>query len=369
MKFRCVKNNLEKISQGAENFLGKDLDLKVLSCVLLECKDNFLKIEATNIETSFYAEIPVLMEKEGKVAVDGEVFYKTINALKDEDVLLEAKDNILKIKSKNSEIKINTLNNEDFPTILKLKDQDEKDLEQKFKINSKDFLEGLNAVNYAASKSNIKPELSSIFIKTKADKIYFVATDGYRLAEKSFKFDNNSNEEFSILLPGNSVPQIIKSLMILDNQDLEIYFFKNQFFLKSKEFVIFSRLVDGEYVEYKKLIPEDVNTSVIVLKQDFLDSLKIINVFADDFNQLKISIKDKKIKMENKNSAGDNEIKIEAKVVGEDIESKFNYKYIQDSFVAIKTDSLEFIFNPGKPLLIVPVGDKSFRYLAMPLSR
>ncbi len=369
MKIRCVKNNLEKVLQGAENFVGKNLDLEVLSCIFLEAEKGFLKVESTNIDTSFYSEIPVVSESDGKVAVIGDIFYKTISAIKDDEISLELKDNVLEIKSKNSTVELNTINHEDFPRVMKIENQDDSELEKQIEIESKDFLDGLNATFYAASKSNIKPELSSIFIKGEEDRINFVATDGYRLAEKSFVFSNDSKEEFSVLLPGDSVSPIVKVLSLMENGKIEVYFYKSQIFLKNDDFVIFSRLTDGDYVDYKKLIPDDTATSAIILKQDFLDSLKLINIYSDDFNQIKITIKDKKITLRTKNNYGENEVVVDGVVVGDEVEMNFNYKYIQDSFNSITTDSFEMIFNPAKPLLITPVGDKTFRYIVMPLSR
>ncbi len=369
MKIRCVKNNLEKVLSQAENFIGKNLDLEVLSCVILESRNGYLYIESTNIDTSYSSEIPVVVEKEGKVAIKANLLYKTISAIKDNEVSLELKNNILKITSQNSKIDINIFSYEDFPSSLKLENQDENNLEKKITIQVKDFLAGLYATFYAASKSNIKPELSSIFISGEKDKISFVATDGFRLAEKKFTYKNDSNEEFSVLIPGDSVSPIMKTLIYSNSLEIDVYFYKNQIFIKTPEFVIFSRLIDGDYVDYKKLIPEDTTTSVIILKQDFIDSLKLVNIFSDDFNQIKIIVKDKKFSLETKNILGENNIKVPAVVVGDDLEVNFNYKYIQDSFSAITTDSFECIFNPGKPLLIRPIGDKTFTYIVMPLSR
>lgn len=369
MKIRCVKSNLEKIIQQAENFIGKNLDLEVLSCVVLESKDGYLKIDATNIDTSYSAEIPVINEKEGKVAVIGDIFSKTISAIKDNEVTLELVKNNLKIHSKNSKIDLNTLPYEDFPNVLKIENQNEKDLDKKIKISINDFIDGLNSTFYAASRSNIKPELSSVFISGDENNIYFAATDGFRLAEKVKKHIGNDKNEFSFLLPSESIPPILKTLTIEDEKNIEIYIYNNQIFIQTSKNVIFSRLVEGNYVDYKKLIPEDISTSAVVLKQDFLDSLKLINIFSDDFHQIKISIKDKSLVLDTNNNFGKNEIKVDAAIVGEDLEMNFNYKYIQDSFPSIKTDSFEFIFNQGKPMLIKPVGDTTFKYIIMPLSR
>lgn len=369
MKIRCVKSNLEKIIQQAENFIGKNLDLEVLSCIILEAKDGYLKIDSTNIDTSYSAEIPVISEQEGKVAVIGEVFYKVISAIKDDEISIELIKNNLKISSKSSVVELNILPHEDFPNILRIENQDEEDNIKKIKINTNDFIDGLNATVYATSKSNIKPELSSIFISGSEGNIYFAATDGFRLAQKSDNYISDNGEEFSLLLPNESVGAIIKTLTIEDQKDIEIFIYKNQIFIKTLKIIIFSRLIEGNYVDYKKLIPEDTATSVIVLKQDFLDSLKLINIFSDDFNQIKISVKNKEFVLDTNNTFGKNEIKVAAAIVGQDLEMNFNYKYIQDCFSSIKSDSLEFIFNQAKPMLIKPVGDSTFKYIVMPLSR
>jgi DNA polymerase-3 subunit beta len=369
MKIRCVKNNLEKIIQQAENFIGKNLDLEVLSCIILESKNGYLKINATNIDTSYSAEIPVICEQDGIVAVMGEVFYKTISAIKDEEISMELIKNNLKISSKTSTVELNILSHEDFPNTLKMENQDEDEFDNKIKISTSDFVEGLNSTIYATSKSNIKPELSSVFISGSDNKISFAATDGFRLAEKVDSYNSDMEENFSFLLPSDSVGAIVKTLSIEDSKEIDIFIYKNQVFIKTSKIVIFSRLTEGNYVDYKKLIPEDTQTSVIVLKQDFLDSLKLVNIFSDDFNQIKINVKNKELVLDTNNIFGKNEIKVDAAIVGEDLEMNFNYKYIQDCFASIKSDSLEFIFNQAKPMLIKPVGDSSFKYIVMPLSR
>ncbi len=366
MKLTCVKKDLEKSLSITGIFIGKNLDLPVLSCVILENKKSFLNILATNINTSCDYNIAVKSERDGKVAVSGEVLYKTISNIKNEYINLETKGNILYIKTDSVEIKINTLDYADFPSIPKIENQEEKFIKVDFL--KKNLLVGLSSTYYAASKSNIKPELSSVFIDFKQDEINFVATDGFRLAEKTIK-QKNKNESFKILLPLESVEQFIKLLNINDDSHIELYIYSNQLFLQSDNFVIFSRLTDGDFVEYKKLIPIENKTSIIVLKQDFIDYSKLANIFTNDFNQIKIIIKNKKINLETNNKKGKNNIKIDATVEGENIEMDFNYKYILESLPSLNTDSIEFIFNPAKPLIIKPVGDNTFKYIVMPLSK
>ncbi len=370
MKFRCVKKNLEIILKEAEPFIGKDLDLPVLSGILLKAENGYLNISATNVDSTFYAEIPISLEEEGQTVVFGDVFYKTISGIKDDDIEIFLENNLLFIKSKNNQSEINILDYKDFPSILKLEEQDEEQLQEKITISNKDLENGLNSVSYSASKSNIKPELSSVFINKKDDGIYFVATDGFRLAEKKIKHELEESE-FSALIPNSFIAQILKVLSITIADALELYFYENQLFIKAKEFTISSRLVIGDYVDYKRLLPEDTNTSVILLKQDFIDATKLINIFSDDFNQVTIVVdpEEKRFEIFSKNKIGKNKINIPSVIAGESVRMDFNYKFIQDSLQSITTDSIEFIFNKSKPLLIKPVGDKSFNYIIMPLSK
>lgn len=366
MKIKCITKDLERGLNNAEYFTGKNLDLPVLSCIVLETKNNFLEISSTNINTGFKSNISVNVESDGKTAVFGDVLSKAISSIKDKEIELFLDGNILKITSEKNNIELNTVDFSDFPTIL---DIDSIETEGKILgIKSKDFLNGLNSTIYSTSKSNIKPELASIYFNVKNEKITFASTDGFRLSEKKIKKDE-SDLEFSMLIPNESALILIKILSSMEDESIELYFYEKQFFIKSNNFIIFSRLTEGNFVEYQKLIPEEIDTSVIVLKQDFLETSKLINLFSDDFNQIKILVSDGIVSFETKNTFGKNLNVIDAVVSGNDIEMSFNHKNILEAFGSINTDSVEFIFNQGRPLLIKAVGDNSFRYIVMPLSK
>jgi DNA polymerase-3 subunit beta len=161
MEIKCITKTLQKSLHNAEYFVGKNLDLPVLSCILLEAEDNFLKISSTNINTAFKSEIPVNVKKPGKVAVIGEVFSRTIANISDDEVDLILDGNVLTIKSEKNKIELNTVDYNDFPTILDIESMDEPGTI--IKMDSKDFANGINSTLYASSKSAIKPELASVY--------------------------------------------------------------------------------------------------------------------------------------------------------------------------------------------------------------
>jgi len=135
-----------------------------------------------------------------------------------------------------------------------------------------------------------------------------------------------------------------------------------------------SRVIDGVFPDYKQIVPKNFTTEVVALKQDFLNALKISNIFSDKFNQVHISIDPKKklFEIQTKNSdVGENKTAVDAAITGDPVEINFNYKYIIDCFQSIDADSVSLqLSGMNRPMVIRPVsGDQTFMYLVMPMNR
>jgi DNA polymerase-3 subunit beta len=166
--------------------------------------------------------------------------------------------------------------------------------------------------------------------------------------------------------------EIVKSFEQVED-DITITLQKNQISIKSTTIYLTSRVVDGNFPDYKQIIPKNKTTEINVLKQDIASSLKISNVFSDKFNQIsfKINPKQKVFEIRSENSdIGENTTIINASLSGEATEVNFNYKYIMDCFNSISSDSLIFELNgSNKAMIIKPTNDASFMYLVMPMNR
>jgi len=366
MKIECIKEKLHNAVSKAEKIVSKNINLPVLSCLLFETKGNNLIIRSTNLDLGLEVFIPVKVEEQGKVAVPASIIGSFLNSLNDDkNIFLETIDNTLKISTQNSSAVIKTQPFEDFPTIPKI------DNEKSFKIQSKDLINGIKSVFYSSSLSSVKPELSSVYIYTQEENLIFVATDSFRLAEKTIKIKKNT-ELNNILIPFKNASDLIK---IIDNTDseIEINSTKNQISFNFNGVYIVSRVIDGVFPDYKNILPKEVKTKVVLLKQDLINTLKISNIFSDNFNQMNVSVikGDKNIKVKTKNNdIGENINLIEAMIEGEDIDVNFNYKYIVDCLNSINSDSISLSFDGiNKPLIIRGLTDKSFTYLVMPMNR
>jgi DNA polymerase-3 subunit beta len=365
IKLECKVEELKnKISQ-VEKITGKNLTLPILSSILLIASSKSLKLRSTNLSLGIEVEIPAKVEKEGIVAVSGSVLNGIFsNVFQNENVYLESVDGNLLIQTKKSKIKLKGQPHDDFPTIPKVAGMS-------FEIESKKLIDGIKSVYYSSSISDVKPEISSVFMYTNEDNLVFVSTDSFRLAEKKIKI-KGLPEIQGILIPYKNISEILRVFGEVASI-IKVCFNKNQISFSSDNVYLTSRVIDGVFPDYRQIIPKTWKTSATVLKQDLLNALKISNIFSGKFNQvnLKITPKEKVFELSSANNdIGENKTYLDAAITGEDIEIGFNYKYFLDCFQSILTDSMSIKFSgSGSPIVISSVSDISFIYLIMPMNR
>lgn len=368
MKIETVKDKLVDAIQKAEKVTSRNASLPVLKCVLLEASNNNLYVRSTNLDIGLEITVPVKTEEEGVVAVPGNILSSYISQLPgDKSIHIESKEGGLKVYSQKNSTVIKTFASEEYPPIPKV----DPDTSKSFKIDARAFVSGLKAVWYSSANSNIKPELSSVRIYPLEHDLVFVATDGFRLAEKRVKIDQMP--EFThILVPVRNASEIIR---IFDNleEEIEVFIDDNQIAIKSKNIYLVSRTIEGNFPDYKAIIPKQFVTSVTVLKQDLVNSFKINTIFSDSFYHISLSVKPSESKFilsTKNNDVGESSTEVAAALTGEDLDINFNYRYINDSISSMGSDSISFDFSgANKPLVIKPVGDTSFLYLVMPMNR
>ena len=365
MKLECSIEKIKNALTIVERITGKNLTLPVLGSVLWVATDKTLKLRSTNLSIGVEVEVPAKIEKEGEIAIRGDILLSLFSILQgDSTVLFELIDNKLSVKTKSNVILLKSISNDDFPTIPILEGE-------KLTIPSRKFVEGMKSVYYSASISEIKPEIGSIYIYPEDDMLVFVCTDSFRLAEKKVKIKQKLSFD-GILIPLKNAVEIIKVLDSIDD-DIDVTLQKNQISFAGQNIYLTSRVVDGAFPDYKQIVPKTIGTNVVVLKQDFISALKISNIFSDKFNQITLSVKpsEKVFEIEAKNiDVGENTALIPGSFSGDSVSANFNYKYIIDCFQSISSDSINLELNGNnKPMIIKAVGDASFMYLVMPMNR
>ncbi len=363
-----LETNIEKLKNAvgqAERITGKNLTLPILNSILLLASGKSLKLRSTNLSLGLEVEIPVKIEKEGILAISGNVLSGIFSNISQNEVVnIEGVDGNILIKTKKSKIKLKGQNCDDFPTIPRVEGTS-------FEIEAKKLIDGIKSVYYSASVSEIKPEISSVYIYKDEDYLVFVATDSFRLAEKKIKAKGFDDMD-SILIPFKNIPEILR-VFGETSGDIKVCFNKNQISFSSDNIYLTSRIIDGVFPDYRQILPKNPKTQATILKQDLLNALKLSNIFSDKFNQVNLNIKPKEKIFElssQNNDVGENKTYLDSALEGVDVELSFNYKYFLDCFQSMNGDSITIkVTDSAHPILISPVSDPSFTYLIMPMNR
>lgn len=360
-KFRQAVSLTEKIA-------GRHLTLPVLSCLLLDIKKGAATIRATNLDVGIEVELPVKADGEAVFAVPARTLSSFLSQIgnKEQIIKLETNAGNLHISLSKSKGVIKTLPFEDFPAIPVVSDG------KTSSFPSEALIKGFKSVWYSAAVSNVKPELSSIYIYKDGEAAVFVATDSFRLAEKKVTLPKGASIE-DMLIPFKNSVEIVRMLESA-GPAVAMRSNKNLVSFEAGGVRITSRIIDGVFPDYRQIIPKSFLTEAVMLKQDLINTLKVSSVFSDSFNQIHVLVDPKRkiFQVDTKNSdVGENQSLLDAAVSGEAVEINFNCKYIADSFQAIDADSVSLQFNgKNKPLVVRPVsGDQSFLYLVMPMNR
>src|SRR3989344_5049769 len=262
-------------------------------------------------------------------------------------------------------------NPEEFPIIPEFKDS------EFIEVDSKKLYSGLSQIIDIASLSQSRPEISGVYFSFSKNSIKVVATDSFRLGEKNINLDNPIKKEYSFILPQKSAREIMN---ILENKEglIKICFSSNQVLfevpfkeVKHPQVQITSRLIEGEYPNYQDIIPTKFKTTVVLKRDEFLNQIKTASLFSGKVNEVKISISKEKQELEifsASHDVGENTSRFAAKVEGDSIGVSFNYKFLMDGLLHIK--SSEIVFDISKeegPCILRPVGDSSYLYVVMPI--
>lgn len=371
MKIEVLKENLKTNISIIERIVGKNLSLPILNNVLMNIEDSFLSLISTDLEIAIKVWMLVKIIDKGKVVVPAKFLSSFISSLPNEKIVMESVGQNLHIQCGNLKTQIQGNNSEDFPLIPEFKDV------EFLMVDSRRICQGISQVIDLTSQSQSRPEISGIYFSFLKNQIKIVATDSFRLGEKTIHMDEPIKKEHSFILPQKAAREIIN---ILENKDVlvKIYFSQNQalFELPMKEVdhpqvQLTSRLIEGEYPNYQDIIPSQFKTHVTVKRDEFLNHIKTASLFSGKVNEIKISVNKDKQEVQifaKSQDVGENTSSLSAKIEGESIETSFNYKYIVDGILNIKSSEILFdISKEDGPCILRPVGDSSYLYVVMPI--
>ena len=366
MRITTTKEKILNAILMAEKVTGKKESLPVLSCILMEVIDGEITLKATNLEAGIEARIPGEVEGEGSIAIPASILSQTIRSIGSDKVTFITEESNLLIESRGTKTLIKSIPHEEFPALPK------NEVKNTITILRDRLMKGIQAVSYAASPSMIRPDLGSIFISIKNETMVCVATDSFRLAEKTVS-GTGAKMNGDLLIPLKHALELIHVLERIEDESVTLSTDDAQLVVVGGGIRYISRVVDATFPNYKEIIPKKSTTEATVLKSDFNEMLRKARVFSGNDMQVGSHVyPSKKIFSATARSAdvGEMSDSIDAALTGDDLDINFHIGYLSDCIGSIDSDSILLSFaGAGRPLVIRGVSDQSFMYLVMPLNR
>lgn len=367
MKLSCLQENLSAGVSVVSRSVATKGSLPVLSNILLQTEAGRLKLSATNLETGIVTWVGAKIEKEGALTIPARILSDLISSLGPGKLELNTEGQILSIEAVSVHSKINGVAAEEFPS-LPVTDGD-----PLLQIDPKVFSEAVKLVGFAAAADESRPILTGVLIKSQGSILTLVAVDGFRLSERKITLPAEPKKEFSLVIPARTLSEVAR--LVSGSEDLLSLYLpdqENQIIFKTAAFEISSRLLEGEFPDYEKIIPKSFQTTATMVADELVKAVRLAAIFAkDSANIVKMKFLPDQGKLflsANTAEVGENETEIESKVEGEAGEIAFNAKYLIDCLSNISCEKV--IINFGGPLspgLVRMEGREDFLHLVMPV--
>ncbi len=364
MKVICTQENLKNGLMIAGRIISPNNTLPILNNILIKTENGLLTIASTNLEIAVSTKIRCKVEEEGGVTIFSKTIIDLISNLPNKNITLESKDGELHLETENYHTTIKTLPVEEFPLIPEVEGVD------KVTFLAQDLKNAFNEVVFAVSTNQTQPEISGLFMGMEGNNITFTATDRYRLAEKKVTRPQKLNFTQNIIIPQKTILELSR-VVASQSGDVEVVINPNQISFTLGETQIISRLIDGQYPDYKAIIPDSFITTIQTQKASFVNALKAGGIFSQSNNSVKFTFSQEKQLLtvtSESQDLGKSVVDIPSEVSGGSGELILNHRYILDGLSSIETPNVIIkIIDDDSPSIILPEGKNDYLYLVMPI--
>lgn len=361
MKLQVTQENLHKALSSVGRVASNRGTLPILSNVLIKTTGNRLSIAATNLDIAITHYIGSKVSEEGSITVPARLMVDFVASLPSGTITLELQETKLKITTDQYESIINGVSAEEYPVMPAIDDG------KTWTITAKTLRTGLQQVLMAASSDESRPVLTGLLVHTHQKNLYLVATDSYRLAEKSL---TKTTEEVSLLIPATAMQDLLRLLTDVE-EEISVTHDDQQVLFKVGDVELVARLIEGKYPDYRKLVPASFEKTAVLKKQEFINITKVSSLFArESAGSVTIHLDKTKNLVSIRSIAsqlGENTASAEAKITGEGVIT-LNSRYILDALHAINGDEVQIAFN-GKleACLLTNPKNSDYQHVIMPL--
>jgi DNA polymerase-3 subunit beta len=360
MKFKVEKEVLLNGIQTVQNIITTKSALPILSHILIETLQDNLRLTATDLDIGISCVIPVNIQEAGAITVPAKRFNDIIRELPGDDVSMTTKkNNLVTIETNSCQFKIMGLARGEFPKLPEFKDKEVITLEQ-------EVLKGmLNLTSFAASFDETRYILNGILFKISKNTLTLVATDGKRLAIMEKKINQGIDKDLSLIVPIKTIHELNRNLK--DEGQVSMVLGTNQVLFEMGNVVVISRLIEGEFPDYKQVVPPVSENKIKADRTQFLLAVKRAALLSTpDYQAVKFEVfKNKLVVSKSTPDIGESHEEVEIEYSGKEMVIGFNPNYLIDVLKNLSADSIELeISDSEKPGVVRTNG---YVYIVLPM--
>jgi DNA polymerase-3 subunit beta len=361
LKITCSKDELVQALGVVSRAVSTRTSVQILSGILLERHETGLRVAATDMELSLRATLPAQLEGDGSIVLPGKTFADIARLLPSDEVSIEHKpsESVVHIVSGTASYTLNTYNPEDFPRLPEL------DAVTTFAVEREPLLETIGRVARAASRDESRPVLTGILVQFTAGTLVMAATDSYRLAVKQTALEGTV-PELEAIVPARALQELARIANTGDEVEVGVH--ENQVIFATSGVWLTTRRIDGQFPNYKQLLPEAFEYELNVPRLELLDVVRRAAVMIQRSTPLQIRFAEGELTViARTHEVGESKESMPIAFAGETLEMGFNADFLRDGLESLEGDDVRVkLISPLRPAVIQGEGD-DFTYLVMPI--
>ncbi len=364
MRFTCSQISLNKALNTVSRAVSAKTTMPILKGILLEAKGQDLCLTASDLDISIRTSISVSDVEEGSTVVNAKMLGDIVRKLPNSLIRVETDEKgFLRISCLGSEFTLVTFPSEEYPSIGEI------DKKSGIKLNGYALRKLIRRTSFAASIDEKKGILVGCLVNMKNDYLEMVSLDGFRMAVA--KEDIAFIDEKNVIVPAASLDIIEKILTdTLGEKPIDLYIEEKKLSVVCEETTVIARLLEGNYIKYKDIIPNTYSTRVVINRSELLSSLERASLFAREGknNLIKISVGTDNILLSSRSEEGNINESVSAETEGNELVIGFNSKYIMDVLKVLEDDEISIEMSSStSAALIKPVEGDAYTYLVLPV--
>jgi len=364
MKIECAKNSLLNKVSIVSKAVPSKTSLSILQCILIKAKDGVITLTANDTEFGIETKVEGKIIEEGIIALDAKFLSDAVRKLPDSNILIETDSNLsVRITCDKAKTNCTGKNGEEFTALPKIEKTNGiyiSNFSLKELIRQTIFCVGENASNQI---------MNSELVNISGDKIEFVALDGHRIAYRKVLL-KNTYPDTKAIIPGKTLNEIERILSTDTEKEVVIYFEKSHVLFEIDDTIIVSRVVEGTYFDYEKMLTKDYETKIEVNKKDIFNCIDRSTIMLREGEKKPIifEVRDNNINFYMKTMFGEMNEDLNVNKTGKDIDIAFNPQFLIDTLKVIDEETINlYMMSPKNPCIIRDEED-NYVYLILPVN-